>query len=159
MDSTPDTLAHRQLVVRYAIDFCTEIMDRAEHHDESKLHSPEKERFDYVGTTQHLGKYAYGSADYKKSLEYLGPALEHHYKSNDHHPQHFKTGIDGMNLMQVVEMWLDWCAACKRNKDGNIMQSLEINKERFNLSDQLYNILKNTAIALGESENQRSSIK
>lgn len=50
-----------------------------------------------------------------------------------------------MNLMQLVEMWLDWCAACKRNKDGNILKSLEINKDRFKLSNQLYRILCNTA--------------
>lgn len=133
------------MVVDYAVDFCNEIMDRAERHDESKLHTPEKERFDYVGTHQHLGKYAYGSDEYKKSLEYLGPALEHHYEVNDHHPQFFQDGIDGMNLMQLVEMWLDWCAACKRNKDGDIMKSLEINKDRFKLSNQLYRILCNTA--------------
>ena len=102
-DSTPDTLAHRQMVVDFATDFCSDIMDRAERHDESKLHEPEKERFDYVGTHQHLSKH---------------------------------------------EMWCDWCAACKRNKGGNIRQSLEVNRERFGLSDQLYNILLNTAEAM-----------
>ena len=144
-DSTQDTLAHRQLVVDFATDFCTDIMDRAERHDESKLHEPEKERFDFVGTHQHLSKHQCGSDEYKKSLEYLGPALDHHYEVNDHHPQHFEDGIDGMNLMQFVEMWLDWLAACKRNKNGNIRQSLEVNKDRFGLSEQLYHILLNTA--------------
>lgn len=120
-------------------------MKRAERHDESKLHEPEKERFDYVGTHQHLGKHEYGSEEYKKSLEYLGPALKHHYEVNDHHPEHFENGIDGMNLMQVVELFCDWEAACHRNKNGNIYQSLEKNKERFNLSDNLFTILKTTA--------------
>lgn len=149
-DSTPDTLAHRKMVEDYATDFCADVMARAERHDESKLHSPEKERFDYVGTKQHLGKHEYGSPEYKKSLEYLGPALQHHYEANDHHPEHFENGVDGMNLMQLVEMWCDWCAACKRNKGGNIRQSLEKNKERFHLSGQLYSILMNTADAIGE---------
>lgn len=144
-DSTQDTLAHRQMVVDFATDFCSDIMDRAERHDESKLHEPEKERFDFVGTHQHLSKHQYGSDEYKKSLDYLGPALAHHYEVNDHHPQHFEDGIDGMNLMQFVEMWLDWLAACKRNKNGNIRQSLEVNKDRFGLSEQLYHILLNTA--------------
>lgn len=173
-DSTQDTLAHRQMVVDYATtfcerlmdlaekhspaladyaaDFCDEIMNRAERHDESKLHEPEKERFDYVGTHQHLGKHEYGSDDYKKSLEYLGPALKHHYEVNDHHPEHFEKGIDGMNLMQLVELFCDWEAACHRNKNGNIYQSLETNKGRFHLSDSLYNILKTTAdVFEGES--------
>jgi hypothetical protein len=167
-DSTQDTLAHRQMVVDFATDFCTslleradsygdktisdaaldfcnDIMDRAYRHDESQLHKPEKERFDYVGTHQHLSKHTYGSDEYKKSLEYLGPALDHHYQENDHHPQHFPNGISGMNLMQLVEMWLDWLAACKRNKNGNIYQSLEVNKDRFKISDQLYNVLLNQA--------------
>lgn len=167
-DSTQDTLAHRQMVVDFATDFCTslleradsygdktisdaaldfcnDIMDRAYRHDESKLHEPEKERFGYVGTHQHLSKHTYGSDEYKKSLEYLGPALDHHYQENDHHPQHFPNGISGMNLMQLVEMWLDWLAACKRNKNGNIYQSLEVNKDRFKISDQLYNVLLNQA--------------
>ena len=167
-DSTQDTLAHRQMVVDFATDFCTslleradgygdktisdaaldfcnDIMDRAYRHDESKLHEPEKERFDYVGTHQHLSKHTYGSDEYKKSLEYLGPALDHHYQENDHHPQHFPNGISGMNLMQLVEMWLDWLAACKRNKNGNIYQSLEVNMDRFKISDQLYNVLLNQA--------------
>lgn len=167
MDSTPDTQAHRQMVVDYATDFCSNLMDmaetcdsivadyaadfcddimkRAERHDESKLHEPEKERFDYVGTHQHLGKFKYGSDEYKKSLEYLGPALKHHYEVNDHHPEHFENGVDGMNLMLLVELFCDWEAACHRNKDGNIYQSLETNKKRFTLSDDLYSILKITA--------------
>lgn len=166
-DSTQDTLAHRQMVVDYATDFCSSLMDmsekispvmadyaadfcdnimnRAERHDESKLHEPEKERFDYVGTHQHLGKHEYGSDEYKKSLEYLGPALQHHYEVNDHHPEHFENGIDGMNLMQLVELFCDWEAACHRNKNGNIFQSLEKNKDRFKLSDDLCSIFKATA--------------
>ena len=166
-DSTQDTLAHRQMVVDYATDFCSKLMDmaeksssvladyaadfcddimkRAERHDESKLHSPEKERFDYVGTHQHLGKHEYGSDEYKKSLEYLGPALQHHYEVNDHHPEHFENGVDGMNLMQLVELFCDWEAACHRNKNGNIYQSLDKNKDRFKLSDSLCSIFKTTA--------------
>ena len=30
VDSTPDTLAHRQMVVGYATDFCSRLMDMAE---------------------------------------------------------------------------------------------------------------------------------
>jgi len=50
-----------------------------------------------------------------------------------------------MDLFDVIEMFFDWYAAGKRNKDGNIYKSLDINKERFKISDQLYNIMKNTA--------------
>ena len=152
-DSTPDTLEHRQHVVNGIVDFCEDLMRRADVHDESKLHSPEKEKFDFVGTHKHLGKQKYGSPEYEQSLKYLGDALKHHYEENDHHPEHFKDGVSGMNLMQLCEMFFDWNAAAKRNKDGNIYESLKVNKERFGLSDQLYSILKNTADALTGGKN------
>lgn len=95
--------------------------------------------------TPILKALEYGSEEYKKSLEKLKVALNHHYENNSHHPEYYEDGIDGMDLFDVVEMFFDWCAATKRNKDGNIYKSLDINKDRFKMSDQLYNIMKNTA--------------
>jgi hypothetical protein len=46
-------------------------------------------------------------------------------------------------------MFFDWKAATERHADGNIMQSIEINKGRFELSEQLCDIMRNTAIRLG----------
>ena len=40
-------------------------------------------------------------------------------------------------------------AAGERNKDGNIFVSIQKNKKRFNMSDQLCKILENTADYLG----------
>lgn len=45
----------------------------------------------------------------------------------------------------LVEMFFDWKAASERHADGDIFKSIEINKERFGLSEQLAEILKNTA--------------
>lgn len=33
--------------------------------------------------------------------------LDHHYQNNDHHPEHFELGINGMNLLQLLEMLAD----------------------------------------------------
>lgn len=52
--------------------------------------------------------------------------------------------INNMNLFDILEMLIDWTAACKRHADGDINKSIEINTKRFNLSPQLVNILKNT---------------
>jgi hypothetical protein len=41
-------------------------------------------------------------------------------------------------------MLCDWKASTMRNGDGNIRKSIEINKERFNMDEVLYDILKNT---------------
>lgn len=54
-------------------------------------------------------------------------------------------GINGMSLMDIVEMLCDWKAASERHNDGDIMKSIEINKTRFGISDQMTAILINTA--------------
>lgn len=60
--------------------------------------------------------------------------------------------INSMNLFDIVEMFFDWKAATERHADGNIMKSIEINKGRFELSEQLCDIMMNTAIRLGYDE-------
>lgn len=52
--------------------------------------------------------------------------------------------VNGMNLADVVEMFMDWKAATERHHDGNIRKSITQNRERFGLSDQLAEILGNT---------------
>jgi hypothetical protein len=42
-------------------------------------------------------------------------------------------------------MLCDWSASCARYKDGNILTSISINTERFNISPDLASILRNTA--------------
>ena len=49
-----------------------------------------------------------------------------------------------MTLIDVIEMLCDWIATTKRMKDGDIFKSLEIQKERFGISGQLYQISCNT---------------
>lgn len=50
-----------------------------------------------------------------------------------------------MNLVDIVEMMCDWISSSQRHADGNILKSIEINKGRFGLSDQMTSILQNTA--------------
>jgi hypothetical protein len=59
------------------------------------------------------------------------------------------TGIYGMSLLDLIEMLADWKAAGMRHANGNIEQSLEINRKRFDMSDQLFEIFKNTVKELG----------
>ena len=142
-DSTADTLKHIKRVNALLIKFSKEMMDRAICHDNSKLNSPEKELFDIY--TPKLKNCTYGSDEYKEYLKELQVALEHHYKENSHHPEFYKNGVNGMDLFDLVEMFLDWKAASERHTDGDIFKSIDINKERFQLSEQLVDILKNTA--------------
>lgn len=52
--------------------------------------------------------------------------------------------VSSMNLFDLLEMLIDWYAATKRHNDGNIHRSIEINRDRFNMSDQLVQIFLNT---------------
>lgn len=120
-----------------------ELQERGRVHDQSKLVEPEKSVFDRV--TQRLSSEVYGSPEHTAARAELGEALVHHYTHNSHHPEHYPNGIDGMSLLDYIEMFADWRAAGERYKGGNLADSLRINKERWNISDQLTTVFENTA--------------
>jgi len=131
-----------------------ELNYRAETHDQSKLESSEFQSI--VKYTPLLKQTTYGSDEYRQLLKKMKPAIDHHYSVNKHHPEHFhEEGINGMNLVDLIEMVCDWKAATLRHNDGNIDRSIAINKERFNLSLQMVHVIKNTMLLLEElsSEN------
>ena len=142
-DSTQDTKDHKNLVERYLKFLAGHLLYRGSIHDNSKLVPPEKEAFDIH--TPALNKLTYGSEEYNKSLEELQVALSHHYSVNKHHPEYHSKGILGMNLIDINEMFADWCAATTRHADGDIFKSIDINAERFGFGEVLVAILKNTA--------------
>jgi hypothetical protein len=142
-DSRVDTLLHIKRVNELLTKSAAELILRGTVHDDSKLESPEKELFDEF--TPKLKHTTYGSPEYKEHLAGLKPALDHHYKNNSHHPEHYEEGVSGMCLFDLLEMFMDWKAASERHADGDIFRSIEINKERFGLSEQLVDILWNTA--------------
>ena len=143
-DSRPDTQKHIDLVNENGKKFCDKFLERLIHHDASKLEEPERKYFDRG--TPRLQDSTYGEKSYDDAKARIKPGLDHHYASNDHHPEHFgERGISGMNLYQLLEMWIDWTAAVKRHNDGNIFNSLMYNRDRFHIDGQLFNILMNTA--------------
>lgn len=146
-DSTADTLAHSRRVGELMGAPIVELVQRSTQHDLSKTRAPEKDGFDEH--TPRLRSLTYGSPEYAESLAALQPALEHHYAHNRHHPQHFENGVDGMTLIDLIEMLADWKASTERVTDGDLARSLEINAERFGISPQLAAILHNTAEQYG----------
>lgn len=142
-DSTVDTLKHIKRVSQLLTECSVELIKRANCHDDSKLKSPEKELFDEY--TPKLRECTYGSDEYKEYLKELKVALNHHYKHNSHHPEHYENGVNGFDLFDLIEMFMDWKAATERHEDGDIRKSIKINKERFELSDQICDIFRNTA--------------
>lgn len=141
-DSTNDTKKHIAFVARLLDDMATAICARGIHHDESKLQSPEKEMYDAY--RPRLDALDIQGAEYKEALKEMGNALQHHYQENRHHPEHFENGINGMTLIDLIEMVCDWSAAAKR-KDPNGKINTQWARDRFGIDDQLASIIENTA--------------
>lgn len=115
---------------------------RGELHDKSKLEEPEKSIF--INAIPKFKATTYGTQEYEDDKALISDALSHHYANNSHHPEHYDTGIEGMSLFDIIEMLCDWKAANRRSENGDINRSLDIAKEKFAISDQLYKILDNT---------------
>jgi hypothetical protein len=145
-DCTNDVMAHRERVA-YWLKWIIECLEyRAAHHDDSKLQPPEKEIFDEY--TPKLKTMELGSKEYQSALEAMGEGLKHHYKSNAHHPEFHRKGVDGMAIWDVVEMLADWMAAASTHKSvSNKHVDLDYLQNRFNLSPQLRRIIANTLLA------------
>ena len=143
LETNAATQQHINLVRILLRKAAVELLQRGEVHDLSKFSPEEVEVF--TEFTPKLRGSTFGSEEYMGFLRDMKPALDHHYANNRHHPEHFgEEGIDGMNLFDVLEMFIDWTASTRRHADGDIAKSIEINKKRFGMSDQLAQIFRNT---------------
>lgn len=147
-DSTVETLQHSRRVDELLAGLACGLLARVGRHDLSKLGPEEKPVFDQF--TPRLAGSVYGSEEYRGFLADMAGALQHHYAANSHHPEHYSDGVAGMTLLDVAEMLADWKAAGERHNDGgSLARSLAVQRQRFDLSDQLFSILENTARAMG----------
>jgi len=144
------TMRHIETVRNYIGTVIRELIYRQEQHDQTKLQPPEVDIFEVY--TPKLRDCVYGSDEYKQFLAEMKPAIDHHNESNRHHPEHYSNSIQGMNLIDLLEMLCDWKAATLRHNTGDIFKSLEINQKRFGFSDELKRILKNTVEDILESK-------
>ena len=145
-DSRIDTYEHIAVVRMYLMDVVEQLIHRSLVHDNSKLVEPELSVFNEY--SPKLRNTVYGSDEYKTYLKEMGVALEHHYAHNSHHPEFHESGMEGMTLIDLVELFCDWVAATKRHADGDIYRSIEQNQERFRYPRMVKRILLNTAKAM-----------
>lgn len=151
IQNTPESKVYARNVLQHISSVKTKIsvvtdalVEKGKVHDISKFN---KDEFDIMAENfPKLRDTTYGSPEYRELLEINKASIQLHYERNDHHPEYHPMGVNGMNLVNLVEMLCDWLAACDKHEDGDIFKSLLINKERFGLSDQLYEILRNTVI-------------
>lgn len=147
-DSTADTTAHINRVRTLLEQIEDNIFDRGTAHDRTKLEDPEKPLFDEY--TPRLAETEYGSDEYFEDLKGLQPALDHHYATYRHHPEHHPNGIDDMNFLDLLEMLADWKAAGERQADGgDLRKSIEFNAKRFGYDEKMTARLLSTAEELG----------
>lgn len=146
MQQVKATLAHIHQVQELLCFCITDLNSRVIEHDSTKFCDDEWPYF--LTHTKTLAGLTYGSPEYKAALVEMRPAIENHYRRNRHHPEHHLTEIRGMNLLDLLEMICDWIAATKRHADGDIFKSIELNQKRFNYSDDLKEIFKNTVSSL-----------
>ncbi len=127
------TTVHKYYVAKFIWIIIFQLGKRSIAHDLSKYSN--KEALEFSKYIFDLKTKVYGSTEYKNMLEKIRPCLNHHYSLNSHHPQFYKNGFKDMSFLDRVEMVADWIASTRRNKNGNIMKSLDLNQERFDYNN------------------------
>lgn len=136
-------IRHRHRVFKHINKFSKLLKQRGVKHDMSKFEDIEFDAFENAEFNA-----SYGTPEYDAQRNKVKDAIVHHYANNPHHIEHHPNSINDMNLIDLVEMLCDWIDASERNENDNIYKSLEINRIKYNMSDQVYNLLVNTAIEL-----------
>lgn len=140
------TLVHKWDVFRGLATFAGALLWRGIIHDNSKFGWEETRYFALAKDARHL---KYGSPEYAAQTEMLRPGIELHYKNNSHHPQYHANGIKDMSILDKIEMIADWRAAGKRNKGGNLLDSIAKNQERFDYNVETLELFHGIAYTIG----------
>lgn len=126
-------IGHTRLVVLILEKLAHKLIERGASHDLSKLFPDEFDEF--VTVNRVAREFKYGSEEYRQTIEET-PAIHLHFSRNPHHPEHHADGIDGMSLLDIVEMVADWKAAAMMYGHTPLRESVEIAKERFGMSEK-----------------------
>ncbi len=122
------------------------LLERLSDHDQSKYDDDE---LGLVLGKPSLDKYQYMSVEERAALAAVKGAVARHYAKNSHHPEHYENGINGMSLLDLIEMACDWKAASESSSNGSFENSIRFGEERFGMSPQLVDIFMNTGRELG----------
>lgn len=122
---------HRGLVRANLMKIAMVFITRAIEHDLSKFMPDEFAGMVEIGKVSR--EHPYGSPEYNESLK-DNHAIDMHFSRNRHHPEYHPNGVRDMNLIDFVEMVVDWRAAWAAKGDVEWERVLEIQTERFDLS-------------------------
>lgn len=136
---------HRALVHDKMATVSRDINTRARHHDQSSLNGSEfriyEEHFD------ELQKYPMFDPRRDAVLKEMRVATMYHHNANDHHPEHFDDGINGMNLIQMIEFVADIMSQSEQN-GIDVYEMLPLLKDQYDISSQLYQVILNTVAGI-----------
>jgi hypothetical protein len=129
--------------------FAVEMICRGDVHDASKFEPVEMKPLQRMqDLIDQEGPAPFGTPEYKRRTDLLGPMIEHHHANNSHHPEYYgERGIAGMDLFDLVEMFFDWKAASERGRESAMNLSFACDK--YKVDPMLRSILINTAEQLG----------
>jgi hypothetical protein len=142
---------HRNRVQEKLLKIVRELYNRAEAHDKSKLEDPE-----YTGWRQmdKEPRYKYGTPEYFAKMRKYQWVFDEHYKKNRHHPEYWQGFFHEMDLVDFLEMIIDWCSYKEDIHAEEMIEIVTENCERFHfpplLKDLAINTLKNYIVEMSD---------
>lgn len=145
---------HKFVVLQFLNAMVQDLIKRGETHDNTKF--TEDEFPDVVAAIDELKQFPYGSPEYEEVRKKWWHGFEKHYKKNRHHPEFFENGILDMDLVDIIELLVDWKAASMRTGNGgDFEKSIQIGAARYNIHPDLVKIFMNTARNYKMLDNRR----
>ena len=137
---TNDLHKHKLILRGVLYNLGNQLKERADNHDNSKYDKEEKEVFESIDNIKREDFDSYEEY-YNCTKPLIQKALDHHYAKNRHHPEHFEHGVEDMNLLDILEMVVDWdsSASCR----GTELDT-DYSFKRFKITPQLQKIILNT---------------
>lgn len=132
---------HRIRVKKRILDFIHELFYRMHSHDMSKLEEPE---YSLWKKMDQEPRYPYGTPEYIDKIKRNKDVFELHYMHNTHHPEHYYNGVSDMDLVDLIEMLIDWISYKDEISIKDAVELIEMQSERYNMSEDLKSIMKNT---------------
>lgn len=133
--------SHKLGVQKKLYTLIEELKKRADEHDESKLKEPE-----YSGWVQmdKEPRYPYGSEEYYDKMNRYKWLFDEHYKANRHHPEHWQGFFSDMDLIDLLEMLVDWVSYNDRLTSNKAIILVEEQCKRFDFPPLLKDLILNT---------------
>ncbi len=137
---TNDLHKHKLILRGVLYNLANQLKERADNHDNSKYDKEEKEVFESIDNIKREDFDSYEEY-YNCTKPLIQKALDHHYAKNRHHPEHFEHSVEDMNLLDILEMVVDWdsSASCR----GTELDT-DYSFKRFKITPQLQKIILNT---------------